>query len=83
MTEAEPLTLSEEQAAAVADARRALSRSLYRAFPPRMAGILAAVALAEGFTALVIKSAGRDQLVDIINSVISEAGLRLVEMPRH
>jgi hypothetical protein len=79
----EPLTITEEQAAAVAAARKALARSLSRTYPPRLASILHCVALAEGFAALVINSAGRSELVDIINSAIGESGLRLVETARH
>jgi hypothetical protein len=77
------LTLSEEQAAAIVDARKALMRSLDRRYPPRTAGILGAVALAQGFIDLVNRSAGRDELVSIVNTAIAGAGLQLTPTARH
>ena len=75
--------LTGEELAAVAEARRVLLRSLERQFPARLAGILAAVAIAGQFADLVAASSGKTQLIDVCNAELARVGLQLSPTARH
>jgi hypothetical protein len=78
----EPL-MTEEQLAAVIDARKVLIRSLEKRYPSRLAEILTCVAISGQFANLVAASSGRADLVDVINRQLADVGLKLVPTPRH
>jgi hypothetical protein len=75
--------LTEEQHAAVLEARKALARSIERRYPPRLARALVAVAIAAAFSDMARASIASAELIAVINGEIVDAGLELRWLPRN